>query len=248
MGTTSSKGSTSASQPLYDGHERYDDEQGETTISPNLHGLNPGNVLSPSEERKRSSLSLNGGAPDQDEVALKGDSRGYAHSHDGGRYQKRGSSLNVDTLSKEVPGEDFDDAAPLLREEDGSLLASLTDAERTGTPLSSVFNLSSTILGASGLSMPYACQSCGIPLFLAMLLVVCFMAEASVRMLVDGMKIARRLTYAGIGNKAAGKFGKNLALVTVLLQQLGANTSFVKIIGTVMHPVVSGIDGAMSNV
>lgn len=112
---------------------------------------------------------------------------------------------DVQLKEPDIPLNETNDAQRKLslvdfeNDEYGHLLGNITVENPTGGPVSSALNLSNTILGASALAMPHAAHGCGIPLYAVTLGIVCLMAEASVRMLVDCMKIAQRATYSGTG-------------------------------------------------
>eukprot|EP00051_Salpingoeca_urceolata_P005834 m.77860 g.77860 ORF g.77860 m.77860 type:complete len:475 (+) comp14564_c0_seq1:789-2213(+) len=110
--------------------------------------------------------------------------------------------------------------------------------EKKGTIASSVFNLSNTILGSGVLVMPFVCRAVGVALFLILLFMVALMAGYAVVLLCKATEYAKlkHTDYPSLGEAAFGAYGRNMALGSVILQQLGACIIYIQIIGSVIDP------------
>lgn len=69
------------------------------------------------------------------------------------------------------------------------------------------------------------------------------MAEQSIMMLTEGMRHAKVHTFPALGLAAAGPIGEYAVVLAVMIQQLGADIAYVQIVGTVITPLVSRING-----
>ncbi len=105
------------------------------------------------------------------------------------------------------------------------------------------FKIRRTILGSTSLAMAYAAHNCGIALFVVLLGAVGMMAEQSIMMLTEGMNFAKVHTFPALGLAAAGPIGEYAVVLAVMIQQLGADIAYVQIVGTVITPLVSRING-----
>lgn len=83
---------------------------------------------------------------------------------------------------------------------------------RTASVMSGIFNLSSTILGASCLSMPHATRDIGVVLYIVLLVIVGLMAEFSLRLLARCTILANKHTFYAVGRAAMGRTGELLAI------------------------------------
>ena len=91
--------------------------------------------------------------------------------------------------------------------------------------------------------MAYAAHNCGIGLFIVLLGAVGIMAEQSIMMLTEGMRHAKVHTFPALGLAAAGPLGEYAVVLAVIVQQLGADIAYVQIVGTIIAPLVSKING-----
>ena len=99
-----------------------------------------------------------------------------------------------------------------------------------------------TILGSGTFAMASAAADSGLVVYGILLLCVGFMAEQSISMLMLSMEHAKVNTFPGLGRAAYGAVGEKSAIISVIIQQLGATIAFMQIIGTVVTPLVSKIN------
>lgn len=102
----------------------------------------------------------------------------------------------------------------------------------------SIFNLTTTILGSGALVMPHVCKTVGIFLFFLLLMVVAIAANYAITLLVRCVELAKLTEpkYQLVGRAAYGNKGYQLALWTVIVQQLGACILYIQIIASVIDP------------
>ena len=86
------------------------------------------------------------------------------------------------------PGWNDDEPSPLAR--------TLSTTSGEASELSSIFNLSNTILGSGTLAMPYACYQCGALVFVVLLVVVGVLANFSLQVRRGPPGAARRPSTA----------------------------------------------------
>ena len=132
---------------------------------------------------------------------------------------------------------------PMMADEDDD---DAVDAAEGASELSSVFNLSNSILGSGTLAMPYACHQCGILGFLGLLALVGAIAKFSLDLLVvsleqnasrtlDGSVVP--LDYGSLAEKVIGRHYQKAAAWAVIVQQLGACVAYIVIIADVIQPI-----------
>ncbi|XP_011662530.1 probable sodium-coupled neutral amino acid transporter 6 isoform X1 [Strongylocentrotus purpuratus] len=102
----------------------------------------------------------------------------------------------------------------------------------------SVFNLMNAILGSGILGLPFAMAQSGIILFSLMLLVVAMMANYTIHLLLKMCDITGHRSYEDIGNSAMGVPGKLMAACAILLQNIGAMSSYLFIVKNEMPAVL----------
>ncbi|XP_063958487.1 probable sodium-coupled neutral amino acid transporter 6 isoform X3 [Lytechinus pictus] len=102
----------------------------------------------------------------------------------------------------------------------------------------SVFNLMNAILGSGILGLPYAMAQSGIILFSVMLLLVAVMANYTIHLLLKMCDITGHRSYEDIGNSAMGVPGKLMAASAILLQNVGAMSSYLFIVKNEMPAVL----------
>ncbi|XP_059655626.1 amino acid transporter AVT6A-like [Cornus florida] len=98
----------------------------------------------------------------------------------------------------------------------------------------SVFNLSTTIIGAGIMALPATMKVLGLGLGIAIVLFVAFLAEASIDFLLRFSRIGGSITYAGVMADAFGNLGRTLLQVCVLINNVGILVVYMIIIGDVL--------------
>ncbi|KAM3926951.1 sodium-coupled neutral amino acid transporter 4 [Leptodactylus fuscus] len=94
----------------------------------------------------------------------------------------------------------------------------------------SVFNLSNAIMGSGILGLSYAMANTGIVLFVILLLAVAILSLYSVHLLLKTAKEGGSLIYEKLGERAFGWPGKIAAFVSILMQNIGAMSSYLFIV------------------
>ena len=109
--------------------------------------------------------------------------------------------------------------------------------------LSSVFNLSVTILGSGVLAMPFACKECGIIVYLILLAAVACTADFGLNLLINAMESVsdlESLKYKSVALCMLGENGKKATDWAVKIQQLGdvvgACVTCINIISALLAP------------
>uniref|UniRef100_A0A3B5MGZ2 Amino acid transporter transmembrane domain-containing protein n=1 Tax=Xiphophorus couchianus TaxID=32473 RepID=A0A3B5MGZ2_9TELE len=94
----------------------------------------------------------------------------------------------------------------------------------------SVFNLSNAIMGSGILGLSYAMANTGIVLFTILLVAVAILSLYSVHLLLMTAKEGGSLIYETLGHKAFGWPGKMAAFVSIIMQNIGAMSSYLFIV------------------
>lgn len=125
------------------------------------------------------------------------------------------------------------ESAPLLVNGEGSRArgASLT---------SSVFNLMNAIMGSGILGLAYAMASTGIVGFCVLLVLVSTLAAYSVHLLLKLCDQTGINSYENLGEKALQKPGKVVVGCAILIQNIGAMSSYLFILKTELPAAISG--------
>lgn len=131
-------------------------------------------------------------------------------------------------------GGDQDDGNSLLRKnEDGDEKKDKYSVDQ-GTPTGgfaiSVFNLMNAILGSGILGLSYAMSQLGAILFFVLLTFVAFLCLYAIHLLLILCEQTGVKAYEKLGQKALGNGGKYLAATCILLQNIGAMSSYLFIV------------------
>jgi hypothetical protein len=125
-----------------------------------------------------------------------------------------------------------------------SLAETVTVTSGQASELSSIFNLSNTILGSGTLAMPYACYRCGAAVFVMLLILVGLMANFSLHMLVTCIEnsdqegpVAVPMSYGKLAKDIHSKAAQKVASWAVIVQQFGACVAYIVIIADVVQPI-----------
>ncbi|XP_054911417.1 sodium-coupled neutral amino acid transporter 4 [Poeciliopsis prolifica] len=94
----------------------------------------------------------------------------------------------------------------------------------------SVFNLSNAIMGSGILGLSYAMANTGIVLFTILLVAVATLSLYSVHLLLMTAKEGGSLIYETLGHKAFGWPGKMAAFISIIMQNIGAMSSYLFIV------------------
>eukprot|EP00937_MAST-01D_sp_MAST-1D-sp2_P006439 g6439.t1 len=115
------------------------------------------------------------------------------------------------------------------------------EGEGEASVLSSVFNLSNTILGGGTLAMAFACYESGIIFFLLMLGFFAYVANFTIRLLVICVENCPGvpLQYAALAKRTIGRNGELAAEWAVIVQQIGACCAYMVLIADVLQPIAS---------
>lgn len=122
-----------------------------------------------------------------------------------------------------------DDQSPLLptkHQEDGGF------DEFNGASFSgAVFNLSTTIVGAGIMALPATMKVLGLIPGIIMIILMAFLAEASIELLIRFSRTSKSVSYGGLMGDAFGKYGKMLLQICILVNNIGVLVVYMIIIG-----------------
>lgn len=123
--------------------------------------------------------------------------------------------------------------SPLLpkRREDSQEIQDLNEASFVG----SVFNLSTTIIGAGIMALPATMKVLGLGLGIGMIVFVAVLTERSVEILLRYSKAGKVDSYGGLMGCAFGNGGRRLLQICVLLNNVGILIVYSIIIGVFLH-------------
>lgn len=104
---------------------------------------------------------------------------------------------------------------------------------------SSVFNLMNAIMGSGILGLSYAMANTGIVGFSILLLIVSSLATYSIHILLTLCDQTGVSSYEDLGARAFGRFGKILVASAILIQNIGAMSSYLFILKTEFPPAIA---------
>ncbi|KAM8908820.1 sodium-coupled neutral amino acid transporter 4 isoform 2-T2 [Spinachia spinachia] len=107
----------------------------------------------------------------------------------------------------------------------------------------SVFNLSNAIMGSGILGLSYAMANTGILLFLILLVGVAILSLYSVHLLLMTAKEGGSLIYEKLGERAFGWPGKIAAFGSIIMQNIGAISSYLFIVKYELPQVIRAFLG-----
>lgn len=117
----------------------------------------------------------------------------------------------------------------------------------TATVLSSLFNLTNTIVGAGALALPFAFRSTGLILGAMVLGVVFVLILFSINILVAATKVSGAETYHGLANAAYGRKGIVVTHLSVVIATFGTMTAYLVIVGDMMSPAIGLLMGGTND-
>ncbi|XP_048831412.1 probable sodium-coupled neutral amino acid transporter 6 [Brienomyrus brachyistius] len=150
------------------------------------------------------------------------------------RGMHRIEHCNNTVQSADVIQEDDSENTPLLR--DGPR----TQASPGASFGSSVFNLMNAIMGSGILGLAYAMAHTGILGFCILLVFVSSLASYSIHLLLKMCDQTRLSSYEDLGFCAFQKPGRVLVAATILIQNVGAMSSYLFIIKSEVPAAVTG--------
>ncbi|XP_036592225.1 probable sodium-coupled neutral amino acid transporter 6 [Trichosurus vulpecula] len=103
----------------------------------------------------------------------------------------------------------------------------------------SVFNLMNAITGSSILGLAYIMANTGIIVFSIMLLIVALLASYSVHLLLTMCIQTAVTSYEDLGLFAFGSFGKVAVASTIIIQNIGAMSTYLLVIKTELPGAIS---------
>ncbi|XP_022146736.1 amino acid transporter AVT6C-like [Momordica charantia] len=113
------------------------------------------------------------------------------------------------------------------------LLPAKNQAARTASVSGAVFNVSTSIIGAGIMSIPFTLKVLGIIPAVVLILLVAFMTDISVELLLRFTHSGESTTYAGVMNESFGRIGSVATQVCVMITNLGCLIMYLIIIGDV---------------
>ncbi|XP_030574644.1 putative sodium-coupled neutral amino acid transporter 6 [Archocentrus centrarchus] len=149
-------------------------------------------------------------------------------------------SINNDlTAGSERTARDTEETSPLLQ---GAVLS----RARGASFALSVFNLMNAIMGSGILGLAYAMASTGIVGFCILLVLVSSLAAYSIHLLLKLCDQTGINSYEGLGGKALQKPGKVLVGIAILIQNIGAMSSYLFILKSELPAAISSLLSADS--
>ncbi|XP_044292343.1 probable sodium-coupled neutral amino acid transporter 6 [Varanus komodoensis] len=137
-----------------------------------------------------------------------------------------------------LSAQEADEGAPLLAPPGRGSLNHLSPGTSFGF---SVFNLMNAIMGSGILGLAYAMAKTGIIGFSVLLLVIAVLASYSVFLLLTMCLHTAVTSYEDIGLFAFGSPGKVLVASTIIIQNLGAMSSYLFIIKSELPGAIAGL-------
>ncbi|XP_042366963.1 sodium-coupled neutral amino acid transporter 4 [Plectropomus leopardus] len=111
----------------------------------------------------------------------------------------------------------------------------------------SVFNLSNAIMGSGILGLSFAMANTGIVLFTVLLVAVAILSLYSVHLLLVTAKEGGSLIYEKLGERAFGWPGKMAAFGSIIMQNIGAMSSYLFIVKYELPEVIRAFLGLEEN-
>ncbi|XP_034051248.1 probable sodium-coupled neutral amino acid transporter 6 isoform X1 [Thalassophryne amazonica] len=131
--------------------------------------------------------------------------------------------------------------------ETAPLLARAAETRTKGASfISSVFNLMNAIMGSGILGLAYAMSSTGIIGFCILLVIVSSLAAYSIHLLLKLCNQTDINSYEDLGSRALQKPGKVLVALAILIQNMGAMSSYLFILKSELPAAISSFAGSDS--
>ncbi|XP_008282175.1 putative sodium-coupled neutral amino acid transporter 6 [Stegastes partitus] len=143
---------------------------------------------------------------------------------------------STDFYSQQIAGDtEGDETTALLRN------ATAQTRAKGASLASSVFNLMNAIMGSGILGLAYAMASTGIVGFCILLLLVSSLAAYSIHLLLKLCDQTGINSYEDLGGKALQKPGKVLVGIAILIQNIGAMSSYLFILKSELPAAISSL-------
>ncbi|XP_077990690.1 putative sodium-coupled neutral amino acid transporter 6 [Glandiceps talaboti] len=151
-----------------------------------------------------------------------------------------------DDIGQDTGGEGVSTGSPLIQKssEDPSEIDIQEGSTSRGSFGISVFNLMNAVLGSGILGLSYAMSGSGIILFSILLVIVALLATYSLHLLLKSCDLANVKAYEDIGSRALGLTGKLLATFAILMQNIGAMSSYLFIVKNELPAVIRTLTDA----
>lgn len=111
------------------------------------------------------------------------------------------------------------------------LLTEKKPAVKSASVSGAVFNVSTSIIGAGIMSIPFTLKVLGIIPAVVLIVLVAFMTDMSVDLLLRFTHSGESTTYAGVMNESFGPIGSVATQVCVMITNLGCLIMYLIIIG-----------------
>lgn len=97
-----------------------------------------------------------------------------------------------------------------------------------------VFNLATTIIGAGIMALPATLKQLGLIPGLCAILLMAFLTEKSIELLIRFTRAGKAVSYAGLMGDSFGKYGKAMAQICVIVNNIGVLIVYMIIIGMIL--------------
>eukprot|EP00939_MAST-03C_sp_MAST-3C-sp1_P005453 g5453.t1 len=157
---------------------------------------------------------------------------------------KRGAEIEEGVEAFVAPVPSPDAGAPKLG---APIWSAVPNKKVKASTVSSIFNLTNTILGSGVIAMPFAVKKSGLVFFVGMLLTVALLSDYAVKLLfiaVDVMTSKRpndidpeHVSYSALGKVMGNRKLEMIGSWSVTLQQIGCCIAYVVVIGDILEPI-----------
>jgi len=121
--------------------------------------------------------------------------------------------------------------APLLPKSQGQGSDAGFDDFNGASFSGAVFNLSTTIIGAGIMALPATLKQLGMVPGLIAIIIMAFLTEKSIELLIRFTRAGKSVSYAGLMGDSFGNYGKALAQICVIINNIGVLIVYMIIIG-----------------
>lgn len=111
------------------------------------------------------------------------------------------------------------------------LLPEMKPPFKTASVSGAVFNVSTSIIGAGIMSIPFTLKVLGIIPAVVLIMLVAFMTDLSVELLLRFTHSGESTTYAGVMKESFGPIGSVATQICVMITNLGCLIMYLIIIG-----------------
>ncbi|XP_019446994.1 PREDICTED: sodium-coupled neutral amino acid transporter 4-like [Lupinus angustifolius] len=125
-----------------------------------------------------------------------------------------------------------DEESPLLLHGSSNINNNVAEASSSFT--GSVFNLSTTVIGAGIMALPAAMKVLGLPIGIGAIIFLAFLTNTSLEILMRFSRVGKAGTYGEVMGYAFGRIGKLVLQISVLVNNFGILVVYMIIIGDVL--------------